>query len=57
MFIYLTVSQNLEIDTDYMHIFSLEMASGLISEHLFFKIFLGAMPPDPPSNGMYFWMP
>ena len=25
------------------------MASDSISEHLFFKIFLGGMPPDPPS--------
>ena len=42
-------SQNLKIDSDYM---DSKMASDSISEHLFFKIFLGGVPPDPPSISM-----
>ena len=33
-------------------IYSVKMVSDSISEHLFFKIFLGGMPPDPPSFSM-----
>ena len=33
-------------------IFDKKMLSDVISEHVFFKIFLGGMPPDPPSKSM-----
>ena len=33
-------------------LYSVKMVSDSISEHLFFKIFLGGMSPDPPSFSM-----
>ena len=48
----LTVNFNTEIKAHYMNILT-KIASDSISEHLFFKIFLGGMPPDPLALAYY----
>ena len=50
IFIYFTVSQNLEINADYMHSYILTL-NGL-RFNLRAQIFLGGIPPDPPSISM-----
>ena len=56
--LYITiVTINFCINTCMFHklaitVYSVKMVSDSISEHLFFKMFLGGMPPDPPSFSM-----